>query len=254
VQFTISDAAGKVVRTMKSPAHEGINRVMWDLRSDRSTEIKLQTVPVGVPDFPLGPDGTRSLGGRASVDILEPPGVYTVKLTVAGQDYTQKLTVLKDPNSGGSEAEIAEQTQLSLKLKDTINTAAETVNLIESLRAQLVTMKRAAGASMPDYAELDKKLLAIEDTLIKTRATGAGSDMLRYSPEIVDKLGYLAAGVAGSDSRPTDQDTQVYELLRRKLSDPLEQLSSVLAKDVSAFNTLLHDKNIPGGLIVVRPK
>jgi photosystem II stability/assembly factor-like uncharacterized protein len=254
VKFTISDAAGKVVRTMTAPAHEGINRVIWDLRSDRSTEVRLQTVPVGAPDFRLGPDGTRALGGRASVDILEPPGVYIVKLTAAGQDFTQKLTVLKDPNSGGSEAEIAEQTQLSLKVKDTLNTAAETVNVIESLRAQLVTLKRAAGANMPDYAALDQKLLAIEDTLIKTRATGGGSDMLRYSPEILDKLGYLAAGIASSDYRPTDQDVAVYNLLRTKLNDPLEQLSSILSKDVGAFNTLLRDKNIPGGLIVNRPK
>ncbi len=198
------------------------------------------------------------MGGRASVDILEPPGVYTVKLTSGGQESTQKLTVLKDPNAGGSEAEIQEQHQLSLKVKDSLNTAAQTVNLCESLRAQLVALKRAVGpgqqALVDTAAELDKKLLAVEDTLIKTRATGSGADMLRYSPEIVDKLGYLAAGIASSDYRPTNQDQDVYTLLRRQMSNPLEQLSSLLAKDVASFNTMLKDKGLSTGLIVVRPK
>lgn len=260
VQISISDASGKLVRKLSAPAHEGINRVMWDLRSDHSTEIRLQTSPVGAPEVVVGPDGTRTLGGRTFIDILEPPGTYTVKLTANGEDVTQKLTVLKDPNSGGSEAEIMEQTQLSLKVKDTFNTAAETVNVIESLRAQIVSLKRAVGttpaqkALIDSSSDLDKKLLAIEDTLIKTRASGMGADMLRYSPQIVDKLGYVAAGIASSDYRPTDQDQQVYELLRTKLSTPLEQLSAVLSKDVAAFNTLLHDQGLPGGLIVVRPK
>jgi hypothetical protein len=183
-----------------------------------------------------------------------------VKLSAAGQEFTQKLVVLKDPNSGGSEDEIKEQNQLSLKLKDTLNTAAETVNAIESLRAQIVSLKRAVGASPTQQAliassgDLDKKLLKIEDTLIKTRATGAGSDMLRYSPEIIDKLGYLSAGVASSDYRPTEQDQQVYDLLHRQLSNPLEELSSVLAKDVAGFNSMLRERGLPGGLIVARPK
>jgi photosystem II stability/assembly factor-like uncharacterized protein len=260
VEFTIADAAGKPVRTMKVAAHAGINRAIWDLHSDHSTEIRLQTSPEGAPEVTVGPDGVRPVGGRAFVDILEPPGTYTVKMSTGGQDFTQKLTVLKDPNSGGSEAEIMEQTQLSLKVKDSFNTAAETVNVIESLRAQLVALKRAVGttaaqqAMLASSADLDKKLLAIEATLIKTRASGMGADMLRYSPEIIDKLGYLAAGIASSDYKPTDQDTQVYDLVRRQLSNPLEELSSVLSKDVTSFNNMLHDRGLPGGLIVVRPK
>ncbi len=258
VKIVISDASGQVVRTITQPAHAGINRVTWDLRSDRSTEIRLQTAPVGAPEVVMNAEGTRVMGGRASVDILEPPGTYTVKLMAGGQESSQKLTVLKDPNAGGSEAEITEQHQLSLKVKDSLNTAAQTVNLLESLRAQLLALKRAIGpgqqALMDSAADLDKKLLAIEDTLIKTRATGSGADMLRYSPEIVDKLGYLAAGIASSDYRPTNQDQDVYTLLRKQMSTPLEQLSSVLAKDVTGFNAMLKDKGLSTGLIVVRPK
>ena len=112
-------------------------------RSDSKPPVKAR------PRWWMNADGTRTMGGRSFIDILEPPGTYTVKLSAGGQEFTQKLVVLKDPNSGGSEAEIMEQTQLSLKVKDTFNTAAETVNVIESLRAQIIALKRAVGTA-PD--------------------------------------------------------------------------------------------------------
>ena len=33
-----------------------------------------------------------------------------------------------------------------------------------------------------------------------------------------------------------------------------EELSSVLAKDVASFNSMLRERGLPGGLIVARPK
>ena len=49
--------------------------------------------------------------------ILEPPGTYSVKLTVNGRDFTQPLTVIKDPHSGGTEADIAAQNTLLLDIR-----------------------------------------------------------------------------------------------------------------------------------------
>ena len=58
-------------------------------------------------ELPLGEDGTRpAAGGSPQIAVLAPPGTYTVKLTIGGRDYTQPLTVRKDPHSGGTEADI----------------------------------------------------------------------------------------------------------------------------------------------------
>src|SRR6202007_266432 len=84
-KLIVSDAAGAVVRTLEvgKEATAGVNRVWWDLRMDPTEEITLRTRPLYVPDFALGPDGTRKFPTAASVSVLVPPGTYTVKL-VAG--------------------------------------------------------------------------------------------------------------------------------------------------------------------------
>jgi hypothetical protein len=53
-----------------------------------------------------------------SLQISAPPGAYTVKLSAGGRELTQPLTVSKDPNSGGSEAEIEAQMHLLFDLRE----------------------------------------------------------------------------------------------------------------------------------------
>ena len=74
---------------------------------------------------------------RRAASILMPPGIYTVKLSAGGRELTQPLTVRKDPNSGGTEADIAAQTRVLVDLRDHLNEAAEMVILIEGIRSQI---------------------------------------------------------------------------------------------------------------------
>ncbi len=89
----------------------------------------------------------RKGGGRrraaGSLSILAPPGTYTVKLSAGGRELTQPLTVRKDPNSGGSEAEIEAQTGLLFDLRKDLNSAADAVNRIEVVRSQIEGLARA---------------------------------------------------------------------------------------------------------------
>jgi hypothetical protein len=97
------------VRTINGTKTAGINRVNWDLRGEQSKEVRLRTSPAYAPEIRNGAEGWRVApeGGRMSV--LMPPGTYTVKLTVDGVESKQQLIVKKDPNSEGTEADIASQ-------------------------------------------------------------------------------------------------------------------------------------------------
>src|SRR5262249_55193189 len=70
VEIAITDAGGKVIRTLKGPSAKGVNRVVWDLRY--APPVDSSNVPAG------GGRGGGGGGGRggppAAVPVGFPPG------------------------------------------------------------------------------------------------------------------------------------------------------------------------------------
>src|SRR4029077_18461829 len=129
VQIVVSDAGGRIVRTLKAGkrAEAGINRIWWDLRYDPTIDVALRTSPLYAPELKGGADGTRKLPTGGPLSVLVPPGTYTVKLVANGQTFAQPLTVRKDPNTAGSEADIQAQTKAMLEIRDTMNDLARLI-------------------------------------------------------------------------------------------------------------------------------
>jgi hypothetical protein len=258
VKIAIQDATGKTVRTLPGTKHVGINRIWWDLRYEPAKEIRLRTNPLYAPEVPFGPEGWRPAPGVSRLSLLAPPGTYTLKLMAGGQESTQKLAVLKDPHSGGTEADIEEQNKLFLEIQDEANALSESVNQLESIRAQLAGLVKELGtgdSSKPVRAaadELAKKLMDAEGQLIQLKATGRGQDDVRWSPLLLEKVVYLGGQVDGSDFAPTTQQVQVQALFKEQAAKVQAQIQQVLTKDVSGFNAMLREKNIPN-LIVRAP-
>jgi len=108
VTVTIEDGTGEVVRTLEGGAAPGINRVQWDLQSELSEEPIVRTAPLYAPEVQVPVEG-RPAPGVGRVSRRMPPGTYAVRLTVGDQEQTTPLEVILDPNSNGTEADIAEQ-------------------------------------------------------------------------------------------------------------------------------------------------
>jgi hypothetical protein len=184
------------------------------------------------------------------MSILLPPGTYTVKLLVAGQELSQPLIIKKDPNSGGSEADISVQTAMMLELAKDLETGSRMVNQIELIRSQLYQMTTTldstlASATVKSAAgDLDKKLIEIEDDLIQRKLTGQGQDTVRWPPKLLTRINYLANGLSSGDFPPTKQQREVQQLFKEQLSGLQKRLDGVLNKDLVVFNKLLSDNNI----------
>jgi len=293
VKITISDAGGKVVREIECrPAREdggrrpagpggpgggggrgfgggggappceakpGINRIWWNLRGEQATEVQLRNAPTYSPDVPLGPEGWRAAPAVDRIALLEPPGVYSVTLAGEEEKSTQKLTVLKDPHSTGTEADIQAQLQLVSALRDEMNTLAESVNQVESIRAQIAALEKQVGNDDNGKAirkaadELAEKLVAAEGKVIQLKATGRGQDDVRYTPMLMQKISYLADQVASSsDFAPTTQQADVQKELKKDGEDSQQEMQQLISKDVAAFNSMLRDKGVPN-IIVKAP-
>ncbi len=258
VKVEILDRGGEVVRTIEKPSKEaGINRVWWDLRFDRSKQAKLRTKPLHAPWVAMPDSGWRAAPDGARMAILAPPTGYTVRLTVGDRVLTQPIDVLKDPNSLGTESDIAVQTEMMLELQSDLDAVVGMINAIELLRVQLQSLSQILSDDAVEQGEvssaareLEDKLIAVEQRLTNLEHSGRGQDAIRWPAMLASQIGYLANRVSESDFAPTNSMREVHRVLKAELRDSQSQFDAVMGSDLSAFNELLVERGMAG--IVVR--
>jgi len=157
VQIEILDASGNLVRKLEAKGSVGINRVKWDLRYESPRVVALRTV---APDNPrvwqeprFRDADSRPIthwGSKpAEVGPIVAPGSYSVRLTVDGQPFVQPLTIVRDPRSPASEADLQLSVKTQLTIRDDISQVADSVNRIEWLRKQLETITAMLRPAKP---------------------------------------------------------------------------------------------------------
>ncbi len=250
VSLRIADATGKLVRTLSGPKNRGINRMYWDLEDDSSMPVRLRTPPLYADWTNMGADRVRTVSNGVRIRLA--PGTYTVSLVVDGRTSSQPLVVLKDPNSDGTEAEIATQVALLQRIRVDHDSAASAINRIEWTRRQIEDLK-AVLKDQSGTADLIKtmtdvagKLVTVEESLIQLRNTGTGQDGVRYPARVSEQLRYLMGNLAAADFKPTDQDGEVHVILKTQLEDARKRLEAILATDIPALNRLLQQRALPG--------
>ncbi len=254
VTLTMADAAGKVVRTQKVAGKLGMNRVWWDLLTDKTRTPLLRTVN------PYSPDVRYPAEGKASptlgrFDALVPPGTYTVTVAAAGQQQSQPLVVRRDPASGAADAEITAQTAMLAEIASEVNATVDMVNSLESVRAQLATVKAtlSSDSTMADLRaqsdSLAKRLIAVEGQLMDLHATGRGQDLIRTPSQIGEQLMYLGGSVGGSDYAPTEAHRQVQTVLKEALQKVRAQYDTVMGPELAAFKALLRSRSVQTPII-----
>ncbi len=244
--LTILDAQGRTVRTLTGTNRAGINRVAWDLRDEPGAETRLLTSPMYAPYIAVGPEG-RVAPGTSRLSVLVAPGTYTVRMAVGGAEQTRSFEVLKDPNTGGSVAEIADQVRMIEAIRTDANAGAAAIARIELVRVQLESLGRTTTDAevRRAAAALGAKLVDLEMVLVDLRQTGGGQDGVRFASALLSKLGYLAGGLSGADFKPTNQQVEVKAILKEELRTKLSVLESLLGSDLASLNAMLRAKNVP---------
>ncbi|MCX6552649.1 MAG: hypothetical protein NTY02_16875, partial [Acidobacteria bacterium] len=242
VTITILDQQEQVVRTLTGTKAVGVNRIHWDLRHEPTEQVRLRTRPPTGPDARLGPDGLRPSADGGRLSVLASPGTYMVKLSVGGREFTQPLTVRKDPNAGGTEADIQAQTKVLLDLRRAMNSAVDVVNQSEIVRSQIerVTDVIEDAAIRKAGIALTQKLIDLELTLLQLRATGRGGE----ASKLLSKILYLANEMGSADFKPTDQQLEVQMLLEERVRTCQKQFDELRKTELAAFNELLRKRNI----------
>jgi hypothetical protein len=245
VTIEILDSTRKVVRTLRPTARAGLNRTYWDLESDETPAPRMRTKPMHNEEFELDAAGTRPAPGFGGFSILMPPGRYTVRLTVPGMaPQTQPLTVIKDPHNMATLAEVHEQYRALAAIQRDHAQAAQMLNTIERVRAQIAALKPQLGADAAGADSLEGKFMAVESRLVDLRMTGRGQDGVRWPVKLAGQLGYLAGTISSSDFAPTAQQKEVAVMLAKETRDVDAALRALISKDLADYNATLRSKNL----------
>ena len=250
VAISIQQSDGRTVRTLRGTKNAGVNRIYWDLRNEPTKESRMRVQPLYGDWVEVPPEG-RPAPGLGRFSVLMPPGTYTVKLSVGGQEFTQPLEVRLDPNSGGSLEEVRTQVARLLGLQADLNAAVDMYNQTELIRAQVQHLNRTLAAE-GDNADiraaadsLEQKFVGFEENLHQLRLTGRGQDGVRWPIKLAGRIAYLSNGIASSDFAPTSQQVEVHELFKREIQTLQGQLGQLIGQDLPQFNERLRQRNIP---------
>jgi hypothetical protein len=247
----IIDAEGSIVRTLRGTRLRGINRIHWDLRDEGNEQIRLLTSPMHAEHIQVGEEGRPAPGG-ARISVLMPPGRYTVRLTVGSSTHEQPLTVLKDPHSAGTEADIEAQTAFVRAVREDVVAAGRAVERVEAMRVQLATLARFVDddALAGEIRALETKLVDLQMNMVDLRLTGDGQDAVRFGASLLQKLGYLVNGITAADFGPTDQEREVQALLHERLREHVARVDAIVQSDVAALNERLRARGV---LVITQP-
>jgi len=181
VTLEIRDALGALVRTYQSndapyaippvniplywirpqqilSAAKGAHRFIWDMH----------TQPLNLPpDYAIAAIYGQTAPNPSSPWVL--PGLYTVKLTVGGKSYSQKLTIKMDPRVKTSGVELRRQYDLSDKCYREFKAASEASDHLHQLQVQ--AEKLLPNATGPLAAALKN----ITDDAAKLQAGARGA-------------------------------------------------------------------------------
>ena len=254
-KLVILGGQGDTVRVLEGERKPGLNRVWWDLRYTAPTVPKLRAPPPDKAWVRVGPDGTRRLV-TWDLDLslrgpLVPPGSYTARLMLGDTAVAvaQPLTVLKDPNTAASDADVQAQAKLALAIRAEQDSVARMINRLEWMRRQLGDLtaqlrgdSAVAGdpgakrlAALAD--SLGKRAQTVEAGLFDVHLTGAREDAFRNPMQLYGRLAALQSDVSesGADFAPTAQQLAVHDLLAQRLGEAAVRFAEVVNTAVPAF-------------------
>lgn len=226
VVIQVVDSAGHVVRGYSSNA-DGWQYTFPGMERSRTARIagpRIDTQPGAhrlLWDLMYAGPWTQSERQRGQRGPLAVPGTYTVRVEVGGRTVAQQsLDVRADPRvlaGGVSVADMTEQLQLNLQIRDLMSAAQETAARVDSALDQLGQAGAAQGA---------RQQLENIRTQLVTDASGKVSSYPQ--PMLIDQIAYLYGMTTRADQKPGRDAYERYQELGKQLETLRRQLGQVL--------------------------
>jgi hypothetical protein len=262
VKMEILNSVGEVIRTQSfTGARAGLNKLTWNLQYEPAKMVEIRTTPKEnqyiweEPDF-SGSEVRMVTHWGISPTTATPigaPGMYSVRLTIDGQTFTEPFEVVKDPIIKASVADLVESTKMQIRIRDAITETSLVVNQLEITRKQIQDLlKKNPGKDDIEkpLMDLDVLLFGTELKLVTRQDLRSDDKYFQDAYKVYMNLLWLGGAVGlgagdeagGADYRPRDV---AYDIL----ADQLQQLAGAqrdfdrhITVDVPAFNKSMKGK------------
>jgi photosystem II stability/assembly factor-like uncharacterized protein len=207
----------------------GLNRVTWGLDYPAAT-----TFP-GMILWGATTNGPAAL-----------PGKYEVRLTVDGRTQTQPLTIQRHPLRSATDADLKEQFELALQIRDKVSEANRAVIRIREVKQQVGRrLEQSTDQQLRASADaLTRNLSAIEEEIYQVR-NQSGQDPLNFPIKINNRLASLLRVVNSGDGKPIAVAYPIFKDLTAELKVQTDKLQQTLARDLTAFNAEARRAGVP---------
>lgn len=205
----------------------GLNTFTWDMRYPGSTVF----------------DGMIIWSARPQRGPMAPIGEYLVELEALGSNPKTSFELEMDPNlEGVSAADIQEQFDLAIQIRDKVSAANEAVILIREIKSQAGGIEESASNRIKKKLdELLSKLQVVEEDLYQVR-NQSGQDPLNFPIKLNNRLASLQRSVESGQAKPTDAAYVVFEELSLELEGHLKKLDEILQNELKDLNEMLPEK------------
>ncbi|MGE0589223.1 MAG: glycosyl hydrolase [Cyclobacteriaceae bacterium] len=252
VTLEILDAQGQVIRNytnqeMKDfksypggpskptpiPANKGLNRFVWDFRTN------------GLPDVP----GVFVFEGNYNGHRVA-PGKYKARMTYDGVTSEADIEILADPRLKVSATAWTEQQALIKKAEDAIVEVHDAVNKIRKVDQQLKTIgdQYKSNDNATDLVkaaeELSKKIKEWQSNILEERQKGF-QDALNWPSKLNSEFFFIRNNLDTHDPRVPEGYKTRFDDLQKSWSGYRQQYNQIINQEVKKLNEIFQSKDIP---------
>ena len=177
------------------------------------------------------------------------PGEYKVSLNVNGKSISQPFTIVADPRSESSLAEMQTQFDFIKDVNKTMDNAHKSIKKIRKINEQLTAFEiqykddESVKELLEKAEKLKKQFSEIEKELYQTQ-NKSGQDPLNFPIRLTNKLGHLNSLVRMGDFPPTEQDIAVKNELSKQINNQLTTFNDLVDNEIKAFNAAFNNKKL----------
>jgi len=168
------------------------------------------------------------------------PGNYTVELTKNGTSKSQEFTILKDPRTEATDADMKAQFDFILSVRDKMTEIHKALKNVKKVKGQIAQLKKSADKEkdkeLLDFAtKISKAVTVIENNLYQTKSK-SNQDPLNFPIKLNNKLGHLNSLSSIGNFKPTDQAVAFKNEITKQIDKELAALYFLFNNDVKELN------------------